>query len=181
VGGLVFDDGDVTEVSPHRSEGAVMRLLKAVVEKNQALRAGAGVAPAPAMLNTVLERAARVAKHDYLVAVISDFDGADEVTRKLMLRMAQHNDVICALVHDPSATKLPEMARLVVSDGELQVELDLGGGRTRERLAEESVKRLQRVIDWQRELGIPVLPIHTAEDPIRQVQLLLGAAATARR
>ena len=32
----------------------------------------------PAMLNEVLERALRLAKHDYLVTVISDFDGVDE-------------------------------------------------------------------------------------------------------
>jgi len=181
VGGLVFDDDDVVEVHPHRSQGAVMRLLGAIVRKNHALRAGSGVASNPAMLNDVLDRAARIAKHDYVVAVVSDFDGVDDDTRRLVLRLSQHNDVLLALVHDPSATKLPEAARLVVSDGELQVELDLSEGKTRKHLAEYAKKRLQRVIAWQREMGVPVLPIHTAEDPARQIQRLLGMAIGTRR
>ncbi len=179
-GGLVFDDTEILDVTPNRSQNAVMQLLGAVVRKNHALHAGAGATPNPGMLNEVLEQAARVAKHDYLVAIISDFDGADETTRRLVMRMAQQNDVLCALVHDPSATELPDAARLVASDGELQVELELDEARTRERLTKHGIERLENVIRWQREFGVPVLPIHTAEDPVRQIQRLLGAAAASR-
>ena len=180
VGGLVFDDREITEVRPHRSQDAVMRLLGAVVKKNHALRAGPDITSNPAMLDLVLEQAARIAKHDNLVTVVSDFDGVDEATRRLVLRLSEHNDVLLALVHDPSATELPEMSRLVVSDGELQLELDLGESKVRKRVEQYGVERLERVIAWQREMGVPVLPINTAEDPIRQVARLLGATSALR-
>lgn len=180
VGGLVFDDREITEVRPHRSQDAVMRLLGAVVKKNHALRAGPDITSNPAMLDQVLEQAARIAKHDNLVTVVSDFDGVDEATRRLVLRLSEHNDVLLALVHDPSATELPEMSRLVVSDGELQLELDLGESKVRKRVEQYGVERLERVIAWQREMGVPVLPINTAEDPIRQVARLLGATSALR-
>ena len=38
--------------------------------------------PNAAMLNRVLESAAQLAGHDYLVVVISDFDGADDDTQR---------------------------------------------------------------------------------------------------
>ena len=72
------------------------------------------------------------------------------------------------------------MARLVVSDGELQMELDLAQGKMRKRIEQYGIERLERVIAWQREMGVPVLPINTAEDPIRQVARLLGAASALR-
>ena len=64
------------------------------------------------MLNKVLEMVGRLAGHDHLIALISDFDGADELTRRLLLRLAQHNDVIGVVVHDPSATDFPATGEL---------------------------------------------------------------------
>jgi hypothetical protein len=46
------------------------------------------------MLNRVLESAAQLAGHDYLVMAISDFDGADDDTRRCLMQLAQHNDVL---------------------------------------------------------------------------------------
>ena len=181
VGALVFDDADIQEFRPHRSRQAVLRLLQSVVEKNRALRADADGSPKSGMLNEVLERALRLAKHDYLVTVISDFDGVDDDTRGLVLRLAQHNDVLLLLVHDPSATDLPDRGRVVVSNGDVQVEVDLASGKERTALLAFSSERLQRVLSWQRELGVPVLPIHTGADVTEQIRHLLGHAPRGRR
>ena len=40
------------------------------------------------MLNVVLDQARRVANHDCLVAVISDFDGFDDTSRRHLRRLA---------------------------------------------------------------------------------------------
>ena len=149
-------------------------IVQTVVDMNQALRADSGSEENPAMINRVLEQAVRTAKHDYLVAIISDFDGANEDTRRYLLRMSQHNDVIGVLVHDPSATDLPPGANLVATNGELQVELDMGKGRVYKDISEMGKGRVSRVLEWQKEIGVPMLPIHTAEDVATQVQRLLG-------
>jgi len=127
------------------------------------------------MLNEVLAQADRIATHDHLVILVSDFDGVDERTRKLVLGLKRRGDVICFLVHDPSATEGIATERLVVSDGQLQLELDLGDGRMRRRLLAYSSGRLDQVISWQRDVGIPVIPITTAEDAVAQARRLLGA------
>ncbi|UCF69658.1 MAG: DUF58 domain-containing protein [Acidobacteriota bacterium] len=177
VGAVVFDDEEIREVRPHRSRRTVMQILHLLVEKNCALRADADIRPEPSMLNRALEGVARVVNHDYLVAIISDFDGADEETTRVVTRLAQHNDVIALPVHDPSSTEIPSGARLVVSDGELQVELDVGKASTRRRLAEMADERLASVMAWQDELGVPVMPISAGEDSLDQVRKLLGQAA----
>jgi len=98
-----------------------------------------------------------------------------------MNRLAERNDVIAVLVHDPMARELPAGGRLLVSDGELQVTLDTADGTVRERLLAQSTGRIQNILDWQRTIGVPVLPISTAEDVADQVRVLLGRAAQARR
>lgn len=181
VGAVVFDDTEVREVRPHRSRRAVLEILHLLVEKNRALEVDAANRSESAMLNRALEGVARVVKHDYLVAIISDFDGADETTTRIVTSLAQHNDVLAIPVYDPSSTELPAGGRLVVSEGELQVELDLGKASIRKRLAEMADRRLSSVMAWQDDLGVPVMPISAGEDSLDQVRTLLGRASQARR
>jgi len=133
------------------------------------------------MLNRALEGVARSAGHDYLIVIISDFDGADQETTRMVTRISQHNDVLAVPVHDPSSTEIPDGARLVVGDGELQVEMDMGNASTRRRLADMVDQRIAAVMAWQNELGIPVLPISAGEDSLDQIRVMLGRAAQARR
>jgi len=181
IGALVFNDRELVEVKPHRSRRAVLRILGALVEMNQALSAGSEVPPNPGMLNTALEGVARVAKHDHLVAVISDFDGLDEDTRRLMTLLSQHNDVIAVPVFDPLSREMPSGGRLVVTDGTLQLELDTGKGSVREKLAEMTTRRLSSIMAWWEELAIPVAPLLTDRDPLDQLRLLLGQAQASGR
>ncbi len=179
VGAVVFDDTSVEDIRPHRSRKTVLRILHALVEKNQSLRAHIGQGN-PAMLNEVLAGVVRSVSHDYLIAIISDFDGADEETTRFVTELSQHNDVIAVSIYDPTSTELPERGRLVVGDGELQVELDIAKASTRRRMLEFADQRLKSVMAWQNNLGVPVLPISTGEDTMEQARRLLGRAASRR-
>ena len=64
-------------------------LLGHVVEQNRALGVGRGIASAPAMLNRALDQARRLALHDATIVIISDFDGADDETRRIVGGMAR--------------------------------------------------------------------------------------------
>ncbi|MGB5161134.1 MAG: DUF58 domain-containing protein [Thermoanaerobaculia bacterium] len=176
VGGLVFDDQDIVEVRPHRSRVRVMQILQAVVDKNRALRADIEVEPNGAMLNKVLERVVRTAHHDYLVTVISDFHGADDETRRLLTRLAEHNDVLAAHLYDPSKVKPLEGGHLVLTDGQLQVEIDTSKGKLTRDLADYFSADLQETKDILAKVGIPVLLIDTVGDPVEQIRAILGQA-----
>jgi hypothetical protein len=127
------------------------------------------------MLNTALEHATRRALHDAAVIVISDFDGADDATRKMIGAMTQHNNVVALLVHDPLQSDLPASASMTVTDGELQIELEVGRASVRRSLERATEARLKGVFAWTRELGVPVLPLSAAEETAPQLRRLLGA------
>jgi uncharacterized protein (DUF58 family) len=175
VGGIVFGDRDLVEVRPRRSRATVLQILAAIAAQNRALGVGRGIISDPSMLNRALDRSRRIALHDAAVIIISDFDGADESTRRMVGALAQHNDVVALLVHDPVQSELPASASMTVTDGELQIVLDVGRDSVRRSIVETVQQRLRDVFAWTPELGIPVLPLSAAEDAAQQLRRLLGA------
>lgn len=174
VGAVVLGDDSIEAFAPRRSRDAVQQLLGGIARFNQALRADAPARRAEGQLNAALERSARMARHDCLVIVVSDFDGHDARTRDLMLALATHNDVLSILVHDPFLGQLPGSGQLVVSDGELQVELGFGHAATRRGIGEFADARARSLLDWHHAMGVPLLPLSAAEETAPQLRLLLG-------
>lgn len=175
IGAIVFNDCDLAETKPRRSRATVLQILTAIVAQNQALGVGRGIAGAAGQLNTALEHAQRRALHDATVIVISDFDGADDVTRKMIGGLKRHNDVVALLVHDPLQSNLPASARMTVTDGDLQIELEVGRDTVRRSIEQATQDRLKGVFAWTREIGVPVLPLSAAEEVAPQLRRLLGA------
>ena len=178
IGGLVFNDTDMVEVRPERTRRTVLHLLSQIVARNQMLGVGRGIVSSPEMLNRALERVRRLALHDATVIVISDFDGADGSTHDIIADLARHNSVIALLVHDPLQSELPASARMTVTDGELQIVLEVGRESVRRNIQEVTEARLRSVFAWTRELGVPVLPLSAAEDTAKQIQKLIGQLPT---
>jgi len=179
VGGWVFDDDRAETVRPHRSRRAVLELFHRLLERNHALEAGRARAN-HARLNAVLADIRRRAPHDDVLLVISDFDGADEETRQSLMLLSERNTVVAVPVLDPTATKLPARGRLVATGGDLQVEIDLGAEKTRERIEAYGGGRLDTLMAWQREIGMAVLPISPADDSAAQLRRLIGARTRRR-
>ena len=100
-------------------------------------------------------------------------------TRKMIGAMAHHNDVVALLVHDPLQSDLPASASMTVTDGELQIHLEVGRESVRKGISEVSQERLKGVFAWTQELGVPVLPLSAAEDTAQQLRRLLGACPVA--
>jgi uncharacterized protein (DUF58 family) len=180
VGALVFNDEEIEEVRMHRSHSNVLHILNAIADKNQLLRSDSSARLRPERLNDVIDLVARLCRHNALIVIASDFDGADQKTRDLLLHLSKSNDVVCCLAYDPLAVKLPAAEQLVVSNGELQVELHLDDEKIRKNIQEASDRRLRFILSWQHELGIPVLPLSTSEDVPQQLRHLLGHVAAVR-
>lgn len=181
VGAFIFNDDTTEEIRMHRSRATVLRILDRIAYQNKLLRGDSSAQSKPVRLNETLEAVARVCRHDALIVIASDFDGADETTRDLLLHLSRANDVVCCLAYDPLAVKLPAAEQLVVSNGELQVELLLGEEKIRKSIVDASDKRLRAILSWQHDIGVPVLPISTAEDVPQQLRHLLGRVTAMRR
>ena len=176
VGGMVLSDTGAAAIPARRARSAATRLLDLVADRSLALSAEAPVVPdAAARLNETLRRAAGIVTHDWLLLVVSDFDGADDDTLRILTGIARGNDIILALVHDPSAHETPTTGRMVVGDGTLQVELDFAAPRVRQNLAAVGGDRLKRLLAWQEHLDAAILPISAGEPTIPQILHLFGA------
>lgn len=173
VGGIVFGDTNIAEIRPQRTPVALRRFLTALADANGLLRADAPPVE-PLALSRVLRAVLRIARKDHLVIVLSDFDGADEETDRLIAGLARHNDLVLVPVSDPLAEDMPEAVRLIVSNGVVQAQIDTGAQATRQALADMARGRLAHVFDWQRRYGVPVLALSAGQETLPQIRRLMG-------
>lgn len=178
VGGIVFNEQEIVQIRPHGSQARVLQLLQEVTRFNQAL----AESPAPVgdvTLNQVMEIALRTAKHDHLVILISDLDGADGETQRLATLLAPHNDVLVAGVYDPLGSSLEGRPGMLASDrgGRLSVP---SGAEFATAFQGAFARRLEEWTSIFRSLRVAVLPISTASPVDEQVRALFGQSAAAR-
>jgi hypothetical protein len=105
--------------------------------------------------------------------MISDYFGVNEQTERLTARMAEHNDVLALLVHDPIRLH-PAEQPITVSDGALQMEIDFADMRVREKLAEDYRDEEQHIKRFLNRLAAPFLMVSNEGDVVDQVRRLLG-------
>jgi len=173
VGAIVFNDTELVEIRPQRSLQNVMAILGEVVRQNHALAADSTTSPNPGQLNRALEKARFLAPHDVLVVLISDGLGTDAQTERFAAQLAAHNDIIALLVHDPFR-HAPATQNLTVSDGALQMELDLRDRSVSDTIAADYRDEQERLTRFLRRLSAPLLMISNQGDVVAQVRKLLG-------
>lgn len=179
-GAIVFNDESSTEIRPQRSRNKVLRILGEIVRYNKSLTAEDRRPGNPGMLNEVLRRIDRLARHDCLVCIITDMLGADSESLRLMTRLARHNDVIVGFVFDPLEQGLPALGRQVFSNGESQLEVDTSDQKLRDAFTGEFERRLEEARKVLLQRAVPLIPVSAAGDPLEQIQKLLGYARSAR-
>ena len=172
VGGIVFNEEEIVDLQPLRNQTAVLRLLHEVVRLNERLAQGTPH-PGTISVNEVLKAAARRAKHDHLVVIISDLDGANEETQRLATRLAAHNDVLMVAVYDPLGGSLQNHHGMIASTSEgllpLPEERSFPGA-----FQKAFANRLDEWRDIFQALRVPVIPISTATPPAEQLRELFG-------
>lgn len=174
VGALVFNDTEITETRPHRSRKTVLQILHNVLAFNHKLSANYPDAQNDAQLNLALKETERLSSHDYLIVIISDLSGWNEETVKRIKRLGRHNDVMVSLVFDPLEQTLPDSSQLVLSDGDMQIQVDAGQAGLGEQFTqhfESAVEHLQSELSKH---GIPVIPMNTTEPVLNQVRKAIG-------
>ena len=173
VGGIVFNDNELVDLRPHRSQTQVLRFMHELVRLNQSLEDSSGSAPDKMTLNHVLEAVLRRATHDYLVVLVSDLDGADGETQRLATRIAAHNDMIVVGVYDPLGASLQAQPGMLADTGNEKIAIPLHSDFP-EAFRKVFANHLDTWTEVFRTLRIPVLPISTAEAPSNQLRDLFG-------
>ena len=174
VGALVFNDTEIIETRPHRSRKTVMQILQNVMTLNHALKAEYAAGQNNQQLNLVLREAERLSGHDYLIVIISDMSGWNDETVKRIKRLARHNDVMASLVFDTLEKNLPDSSRLVLSDGDKQIQVDSGKAGLNQLYTEHFESSVEYLQNELKKHGIPVIPMNTRDDVLSQVRDAIG-------
>ncbi|MDB6051162.1 MAG: MoxR protein [Pseudomonas sp.] len=181
VGGLVFNDQRIDSLAPLRSRKRIEALCSKMVQQNQALDAANPDSEGEDQLDKVLQHCLNVAGHDHLICIVSDFAGIGPRTLQLMRQLAAHNDVIAMQVYDPLALKLPAKGRLLVTQGQLQVELAVEHRQVQQPLGDFLSGRLKDVASLLRRSQVPLMMFSTEFDAPEQLRAELGKRGGARR
>ena len=112
--------------------------------------------------------------HDYLIVIISDMSGWNDETVKRIKRLAQHNDVMASLVFDSLEKNLPDSSRLVLSDGDKQIQVDSGKAGLNQLYTEHFESAVEYLQSELKKHGIPVIPMNTRDDVLSQVRDAIG-------
>ena len=181
VGGIVFDDDQQREFVPNRSRRTVFAMLKAIADFNTGLDADRASRASAGSLNKILEATAKLAHHDHLIVILSDFDGIDRSTHRWLSSIAAHNDLILGLVFDPIARRVEKQRPAIVGDGQRQAEIDFSNTAGVDAVGRAAAERLDRILQWQTEINLSVLPLSAGEETLPQIRRLLAAATPRRR
>jgi uncharacterized protein (DUF58 family) len=178
VGGIVFNESEIVDLAPHRSQTQVLRLLHEVARLNQALESGTPASGAVG-LNDALDVALRRAHHDHLVVFISDLDGADTDTQRLATLLAAHNDLLVIGIYDPLGACLQPVPGMIADVGDEQVSLPSDS-----RFPAAFQRAFAQILDHWKEvfhaLQVPVLPVSSAEPTVGQLLSLIGQRPTSQ-
>ena len=124
VGGLVLTGGLAAESRIRGGRRGALGLFRALAGARNETDApvdGGG-------LEDALARALRVARPGTLVVVISDFSGLRDPAQRHLIRLREHNDLLCVWVHDRLEAVPPPPARYPIGDGRRTTTLDTRSG-----------------------------------------------------
>lgn len=174
VGALVFNDDSVFEIRPQRNQSAVLRLLRTIVDYNRRLKVGNGPPQNDGQLNKVLLKAEQLCTHDFLVIIVSDLNGWDQISVKRIKRIARHNDVIALYIFDPLEKRLPPKGRYIVSNGQLQIEFDVQEKDIQKRFSDHFSNRVDDLTAQLKKHNVPVILVDTVHSARNQITRAIG-------
>ena len=175
IGAIVFDDTNITSMRPQRSRNHVHAILGAIAKANATLQAETDISINPLQLDKALETALALNTHDHMICVISDFAGANERTRQLLRSLTAKNDVVAAMIYDPTALDVKSGGHIVVTGGDLQIEIDMGEhSHMRSSLHEHFQERQEAIHAMLKRSGVPLMMFDTARDTVDQLRQMLG-------
>lgn len=173
LGAMLFAEGYHHELRPRRGKPPMLHLLEQIAD-------APAWQPAPSphqssdALPEALTRLRRVAQPGSLLFVISDFLHLDDACEAHIAQLAQHNDLFLIFVHDPLEEALPAAGPLRVGDGSRTITLDSSAEAIRQRYHEAWTQRLETLRRLSRRGNISLLSLSTDNDPLPQLQQVLG-------
>ncbi|RLA07228.1 MAG: DUF58 domain-containing protein [Gammaproteobacteria bacterium] len=181
VGGMIFNDTDHHEYRPRRGRQSMLAMLQSAGEQSRWRPE-----THPASINRVdtdtleaaLHRLQRLARPGSLLFLVSDFRGLtfhpNNPAKKLLARLADHNELLLHQIYDPLEQALPDNGRYPISDGLRQFMLQPSPS-TQQRYREEFLGRQQALQSLSQRRNVGLITQTTADDLLAVLQRALPA------
>jgi uncharacterized protein (DUF58 family) len=180
VGGVIAGDGGIRDLRPASGRRGVLRLLKVIADATEPPGKLAFTNSA-SRLDDALLHLCSVVHPGSLVMVFSDFQHCGERTRRHLVQLQKHSNVVACQVLDPLEIDLPDPDSYPISDGIHNARLDLKLRRGRGRYQRYLVKRRQMVRALFGGLRIPLVELVNGGDLEATLALAFGGDRGGRR
>jgi uncharacterized protein (DUF58 family) len=174
IGAVIFNDEKSVTMQPKRSSQQAIKVFAEITKQNHQLKSGSVSVDANLSLEKMFEQTVRVVGHDALVIMISDGYGWNDKCTEYTKSISQHNDIIFCHVTDPLEHKLAEMSQMVVSDGNVQIELSSKEDALQQRFESDVQQVIASFVKVANKHRIPLLPFNTTEESDKQLRRALG-------
>ena len=179
IGGVVFDEEQLSEIRPKRSKQTLMHLLKKTSEHNQALQARSIPASVSAAnggyLAKALRHARRVSHPGTHIFVVSDFAQHNEETLRHFTRLSRHCEMMAIHISDPMEANLPRPGRYDITNGLHQQTIETASSSVRHKYRTEYEQQLSTLKDQFTSLKIPFVSLGADQDTASQLALHFGS------
>jgi uncharacterized protein (DUF58 family) len=125
VGGLIIGNDALAIHKPYRNLKPLARFLGDLSRFNQALHRAAPLPPLAHMTDALLG-VRRLARSNYRIYFVSDFEPMGEHWRHAFRALGRRNEVVAIRVYDPLERDLPPADRYTVTDGQARWQFDAG-------------------------------------------------------
>lgn len=176
VGGIVFNDQELSVLRPARRKKSVLRLLDTLAElqRQPAAETSADNPNDHHGLDRALAEARRVAHTGSRIFVVSDFLGISDDTPTLLGALARHNSVSALRIVDPLEQTLPASGRFAVAGPEGPVWFDAANPRFQDAWRQKVDAHETRLEHCFRTSGVIASTVSTADEPATTLKTLLG-------
>ncbi len=174
IGALIFNDAAQKDIRPKNQRKTVLQILHFLCQYNQALSSFSKMPQRS--INDALLELKRVAKPGSQIFIISDFADMNNDSSSLLHDLAQHSELMALNIIDPLEKALPNKNFLKASDGMKQIVFNAQKKQTRQDYLQRFEDRLAFLKNLFGKYQIPLINVHTTDDPLAVLQHYLGTA-----
>ena len=167
IGGAVLGDRALHDTRPKRSQHAVLNMIGDLTSEGHSTGNFQG---ADKTVGDLLQQLERIGKPGARLFLISDFHDLFDADHLLPLRrLARKTQVIAVAISDALEAELPRAGFYAVTDGVTHSQLNTGASGVNKAFAREYEEKQDQLTRRLRELRIPLLPVRTNQDTLRQL------------
>jgi len=166
IGAFIFSEQHNLELRPKPGKGAVLQLLRQMVENPAWQRPPHRPFEPQHRLAETLQRLHRVARPGSLILLLSDFAQWDQAVEKQLAQLGRHCELGLMHCYDPLEKELPPAGTYRVSNGVADLTIATDQQTAQQRYRDGFAAHCQRLETFARQHRCRYIRLQTCDDPL---------------